>query len=378
MEQENKVQLIVTLDLGASASKGAYTIYSENDRTSNQIEFMTMGSEIAKVPTSILQSAIEINSQAEDVAWIKSKSKDNEGIAIGTFAKKYACKEEQIENVKYEFAVDKCLAFVGAIAYKHGVTELPDIMFNLLIPSDEKESAEVLRKNIAAKIKSYYFKDTLVRGKITSCHINIEGTGGILNRIGNRASKGKIVALMLGHRNCSCLVLDRGNLSHSCIRLGYFDYLKSIRENAIGQKFEDLEYVIPRIEKEPEPKIRDKWLNSLIKGTRSSNQKEEKKKLETAIANSRKLHWTKIANWLDTQIPDRLDEILILGGASGSFRKELSEYLWADLSWCEDVIEELKTIGKLNEEDLSRYVDVFGLHKQYSNIEFSQEVVCGK
>ncbi|MEN9871596.1 MAG: hypothetical protein RLZZ171_2588 [Cyanobacteriota bacterium] len=363
-------KLIISLDLGASASKGMYSIYENIDDTSPKTtETITMEPEIAKVPIELLEEeqANFARSSPENVAWIAYKAQDEEGIAIGRAAKKYVLSGEQIESVKYQFATDKCLAFIGVIASKHGISDdILEIVLNLLIPSDEKQSRQALEKSIRKRLKRFYFRKKLISCRLSEFNLQIEGIGGLFYRMEqNQECESKIiVVLMLGHRNCSCLVFDKGNFSHDSIRLGYYDYIQNIKERSIGQKIEDLEYVMPQIEKEPERM--DFWLGHLIRGHQCSDREQERLKLTEAITISKGLHWQKVSRWLDRKIPNRLDEILIFGGASRGFKQELTQkFFWAEnVDWGEETSNELEKFG-IEESMLYRFADVFGLHKQY-------------
>ena len=149
---KSKTKLTLSLDLGASASKGIYSIKDENDPLTEKTKTIVMEPEIAKIPIDLLKEKTNFGVRPENAAWISYKARDKEGVAVGTVAKKYVLPGEQIESVKYQFAPDKCMAFIGAIATKHGLkdTEI-DITLNLLIPSDEKQSKEALESRVSAR-----------------------------------------------------------------------------------------------------------------------------------------------------------------------------------------------------------------------------------
>ena len=368
------IQLNVSLDLGASSSKGMYSLHSKNNPEVNTVNSIAMEPEIVEVPISLLKERLKCDAKPENVAWISYRAKDEEAVMVGTLAKKYVLKGNCIENVKYESATDKCLALIGAIAVKHELLEIPEskleICLNLLIPSDEKHSKKILEKNLRNSLKRFYFQERAISCKLMAFSLFVEGTGGLLHFIGQNQSYDEktIVVLMLGHRNCSCLILKKGDFIHDSVRLGYFDYVQSIKERSIGQKIEDLEYAMPQIDRDPDNS--EFWINSLIRGNISANQEEERNRLISAIEVAKKLHWKKVSNWLDAKIPRRLDKMLVLGGASLSFKEELSkEFSWIEkINWGEDIVAELEKFG-VEKSMVDRFADVFSLHKQHFTLE---------
>lgn len=384
VNEQDESLIFLTLDLGASISKALYTIDKfENlsmQRTTSETHIMYMSSEMIKLPQKMLEpeNVSNLVGTPEDAAWIRLSSKDTNVTLFGLLAKKFqAMKQNQIHSVKYENALDKCLAFIGAIIKKHNLNPLRvKVNLNLLIPYDEFKSGEVIKRNIHKSIKSFYFQDLVIRAKLDEFDCFPEGFGGFIYRVDFKGQEWlkdkKIAVVMLGHRNSSCLIFERGSLlSGETIRAGYFDFIKDIQNNSIGQKLEDLEFLIPRIKKVSSES--DRILNSLIKANKKQNQNTELKSIKNAINLSKEKFWNRLSNWLDYQIPSYLNEIMIFGGASNYFQEEFQKsYHWSNIYWGDDTINELKQLSFTeleHEQNLPhRFIDVFGLHQHVSKI----------
>ena len=379
VENERSESLItLTLDMGASISKGLYNLSTpEKNNLQTEISttnhYMYMESEmitISEKMIGLLDFENSVNSP-ENFAWIKLKSKDSNVTAFGLLAKKFKAMK-QTHEVKYENALDKTLAFIGAIIRKHNLNPLKiEVALNLLIPYDEYTSRENIQKNIQKNIQNYYFQDTLIQSRLITFNCYPEGFGGFINRASSKnqswLKEKKIAVLMIGHRNCTCLIFDRGSLFHGeTISTGFFDLIKDIKSNSIGQNLDDLEFIIPKYFEDLEQT--ENILFSLVKAHKKQNQKMELQKIKSAIHNSKQKLWNIISIWLDGQVPNYLHEIMILGGAAQYFQKELKDcFSWGNIDWSTDIAKEINELffSEFEREDkLSfRFIDVFGLHK---------------
>ncbi|WP_036486856.1 hypothetical protein [Myxosarcina sp. GI1] len=369
-EETKESILTLSLDVGASISKAVYTLDSVE---SSQIYYMYMDAEMIVVPEQMLQSFEfdwNLVDAPEHSAWIKSRSKALEVFTFGLLARKLKA-QKQIHLIKYENAVEKSLAFIGAIAQKHNLSQKLTINLNLLIPYNEFESRVILEESIKKAVKSFYFRKTSIKGKLTQFFCLPEGYGGFLNRVNLKGydwlKNSKLAVIMIGHRNCSCLVFERGTLNNAAtIDLGFIDLIEEIKKHSIGQKLEDLEEVIPLIGLNTE-KI-NKLLPALLRSQNKSNQEIEFEKLKITIINSRQKVWTSIKSWLDGQIPSMLHETIVLGGAAQYFCQEIEEFLkWTDIHWAKDTANEINNVLFSEIDDSQnmplRFIDVYGLHK---------------
>jgi hypothetical protein len=377
--------------MGASISKGIYSLKNFDDDPGvnldetessflTEIYSMYMESEMITVPEKMIVQDINVfNSNIpEHLAWIKLKGRDTNVAVFGFLAKKFqAMKQNQIYSVKYENALGKCLVFVGAIIKKHSLDPLNvSVSVNLLIPYDEFKSSKIIEKNLQKSLKSFYFQGMAIKSKLVGFKCFPEGYGGFINRVDlyglNWLKEKKIAVLMIGHRNCTCLIFEQGNLLHGeTIRSGFFDLIKDIQNNSIGQNTKDLEFLVPKISRDLSKS--SEILSCLIKANNQENQKNELEKIKTAINNSREKFWNLLSNWLEGQIPSYLNEIMIFGGASQYFQPELEQYYsWIDIDWAVDTANEIQDLlfsEMTNNDKLPyRFIDAFGLHKHMSKI----------
>ena len=198
-----------------------------------------------------------------------------------------------------------------------------------------------------------------------------EGFGGYTNRVlrnGETWAKDSVVAvLMIGHRNCTSLVFEKGKLiSADTIRTGFYDLIRDVQVNTISQSIEDLEYLIPQLNKNSSKS--SEILSSLVRANNSKNREAELDLIISAIDDSREKLWNKLVSWLENQIPNRLNELMIFGGGSYYFKDNLESFFsWINIYWGKDVINEIDRISgsnnELNSQLSLRSIDVYGLHK---------------
>jgi len=364
-------KLILSLDVGASLSKGIVTISIGEETVTEIIE---MGSDIFEIDSQILMKQEYLdNTSPENRAWVaKGVRKKVNAVAVGTLAKKFNdIKDSQIEGVKYEYAVEKILAAIGVALERHGLRrDGVECYVNLLIPSDEKEGKNAIEKDLKKEIKKFQFSGEVIKASLLKLNCYAEGTGGLLYRIGQQenpawANKVKLAILMMGHRNCSFLTIEKGGYSKiETVRIGYFDILSSIKTASIGQKMSDLEQIIPQISEDNQ----EKCFRALVRGERESNQSDEIKKLEKSYNEAHLVYWQKLKQWIEAHMPTQIDEVLILGGAAAFFRSDLEEYLsWANLYWGDSAVGEITSLFPekfTTDRNLAyRYIDIYGIHK---------------
>jgi len=379
--QQRETYLNLTIDTGASLTKACYTIGTniQDEFDTDKIYFMKMGSEMISVPSKMIEAdKLSLQKdQPEDAAWIKLKAKDVNATTFGLLAKKFqAMKQLQIYSVKYENALEKCLAFIGAIISKHKLDKTNiKVIVNLLIPYDEHNSSSLIENDLKNKIKSYYFQGDRITAQLVRFKCFPEGFGGYANRVatnGENWAKDRIISvLMIGHRNCTILVFEKGKLLKAdTIRVGFFDLIKNIQRYTINQSIDELEYIIPMVHYNP--KKSSQILSSLVRGNSAKNRKAELEMINLAIENSKEMLWNKLVNWLNSHVPNRLNELMIFGGVSLYFRENFENlFSWINIYWGGDVIKEINELFDFNNEPnghLSlRTIDVYGLHKSLKN-----------
>lgn len=371
----------LTLDVGTSISKAIYSFENniEQDYSVPSLYSMSMDSEIMRISQSSLDSSnISRSSIApENAAWVKYRKKDDLVCVLGLLAKKFQAQKSS-HLLKYENAVDKCLAFIGAIALKHDldVTNLK-IKLNLLIPYDEYESEEIIKSTLKAKSRQFYFQGLLIKARLLTFSCFPEGYGGLMQRTATKGMEWlndkKIAVLMIGHRNCSYLRFEQGQFFKAdTIKLGFLNLVQEIKNCSIGQELEDLEYIIPRIGNNISEN--NNLFAALIKSKDFKNRDKEIEFLKQAIKNSKNNIWSLIKEWLDSQTPTFLHETIILGGASYYFQEEINLFCqWNNPYWSSDTVKEIQRLLFLNFESsknlVFRFVDAYGLHNHVYQID---------
>ncbi|WDD36791.1 hypothetical protein PQG02_33615 (plasmid) [Nostoc sp. UHCC 0926] len=125
------MDLMLSLDPGTSMTKMVYRVLSE---ISYKSELLCMKPELIKISKDSLdlyESGQMNRPNPENEAWIEY---NEEYYAVGFLAQKYFEARINFLELKYENAIPKTLAAVGAIAIREGLKANFDLSLGLLLP----------------------------------------------------------------------------------------------------------------------------------------------------------------------------------------------------------------------------------------------------
>ncbi len=371
--------LRLTVDIGASITKAVYNINDQEE------SFMKMDSECIYAPLSIIERVEEFGKVLpEDSAWISHNKNNDEVCLLGFLAKKIQTRKP-IKDAKYKSLASKTLGIIGAIAVSHKLDlKNLELKLNFLIPFDEYSSRKMFIPSLESSLKKFYFKSSEIRSTIREIRCFPEGYGGLINLASKEGGEKwlrakKIVVLMFGHRNCSFLYFDRGKfVEGDTLNLGFYNFLESIKNYGITQDLKILEQIIPLIG--DNLTIENQLFYALTSGQSKKERALEIKQLINVVKKTKEQTWISIQDWLRLKMPKILNEVIVLGGASRYFLKEIKDFCsWSNVYFADDLAEEIsqKFPEKIqrancsfeeNDNQLSfRFADVFGLHKYLKN-----------
>lgn len=349
-------QITLAIDPGGSFSKCFYTL--DNFKP----ELILMEPEVAKVPLESLQAYEQSkigSASPENSAWIEYQ---NNCQAVGFLARKRFNADLQLQRRKFELALPKVLAIVGAIAEKHDLPNNSSINLGILLPWGEFQDRALFKEVVTEALANYKFKEKPKSFAVDTFMCLPEG-GGILTRgraPGSSIRDQSIAVIMLGYRDTSILLVERGEMRQGKTEpLGFSKMIESVITQTSGLNANQLVSTICKAGK----KINTKALEELI-SVDAAYKDHELSTIKSAVANGRKEYWMLLSNWLKLQIPRETDEIIIGGGTANYFRFELNQlFSGKTVNWCDSLESQITTnFSQVTSKSLQyRLTDVYGL-----------------
>ena len=169
-----------------------------------------------------------------------------------------------------------------------------------------------------------------------------------------------VLAIMLGYRNASYLLMERGKITKGETKdFGFIRLTERVAEELSG--VDPYQVIVPIVR--AGNKIKEKELEILIK---ANGQEKEVKIAEIVqiIQGAREQHWLMLRDWLSSRNFPILNEVIFTGGTAPYYKKELDS-MFADfkVNWVEALEEQIKEkIGQKRwEMELKhRLTDVYG------------------
>ena len=371
------MNLLISLDPGSSMTKVVYRVLSDGCSEAEVLctesgEILCMEPEVIKVNKESIElyESRKISSiHPENEAWIEL---EQEFYALGFLAQKFFDARSNLEDLKYERAILKVLAVVGTIAVKLGLATQLDLSLALLLPYGEWEDRKKLEVALVSALSNFHFRGQQFNVNLKIFNCMPEGGGLILvqnKKIGSDVFKSmNIAVLMLGYRDISSVVFEKGISSGSSDRYGLTWMLEKIKDSTSGQSLSQL--VKPIHFSGRFPKV--KHLKNLARSKRADFRAQEIDQLVKVTIQARKLYWDKVCDWISLEIPRNIDLVIVGGGTSKYFSKELKSYFsHTRISWAseleQDVVLAFDLSAKKDELPL-RFTDVYGLYLYQKNI----------
>ncbi|MGB3203819.1 MAG: ParM/StbA family protein [Crinalium sp.] len=398
------MKITVGIDPGASLTKVIAEVEGEKETY-----LVTMTPQISRVSRSALENYRAGKGQLgsprpEDEAYVEW---DNNIYLVGSFARDFSG-DAGLGELKYERAIYKVAAVVGVIiekasSIKRNVSNIT-LELVVLLPWTEYEDRDTLKDELTKILADFSFRGQPLKVKLTNFLCRPEGSGLAMVRVKQKGMDWfrdrTLAVLMFGHRNVTALQFSGGRMvSGESPELGFMKLESKALERTSGQKPFELsgaifqaDYVNTNRDKGSPPiKLEN---NPVIQGLARSKKPElragEVLKIANAITSSRAEYWAELEQWLDRCLPNRLDEVIICGGAGIYLKPELNKYFgvrerstlpgvaqpfdrpkvpicWgADLTSVVETAFESLTKKRHQEEALAfRLIDIFGLFEHF-------------
>jgi hypothetical protein len=359
-KKKNRPDVFLILDFGGSLTKGLFMGRDQNPK------LLCFEPEVIGLPKSSLISYESrkmglSTADPADRAWVGA---GEQYYAVGYLARSFKG-NAGLSQLKYERAFPKILAAVWAASMELGLKDSFTAAIGILLPPGEYENASRLKNLIEVGLEKFETPTGTLSVKLTHFDCKPEGGGVYMahaNRRGLASLKHKTVAvLMVGHRNASVLVAQRGqvNLRVTC-DLGFVQLVKAVDEKTSGLDFNRLAEVIANAGNPPDCKV----LWKVLMSSTESGRKDELNKLKNAIVASRTEYALSLKSWLREVLPKNVDEVVLCGGTSDYLRPELSEYFsCSSIFWHGvELPEQLRTQQLGN-----RLCDAYGMYQYFVN-----------
>lgn len=366
----------IAADFGASLGRAIYSTTSGHLKP----ELLLLEPQVVQVPEKSIDNYEKYKmgqANPEDSAWVKY---GETYFAVGFLAKKNFHTVHCLESLKVDSAIPQALALVGSVAQKKALPSRFSLSLGILLPWNEFRDREKFESQIATALADYTFRGHRLSVQLESLTALPEG-GGIFargrvpERIGQKLRNPKeimIAVIMLGYRNSSILVIEKGELTKGATGdFGFARMIEKVQTFTSGQR---VDVLIPII-CQARSRVGKRALETLARSHRTELRHKEVEEIADAIADARAEYVALLQNWLLQHLPSqtRIDEFIVSGGTARYLKKELTDLLRgfnASLNWCASLEERIdntfgNTVGNYSLE--YRLADVYGLFYKLLN-----------
>ena len=325
-------EIRIGLDPGSSLTKVVYAL-------DDTLQYFWMEPEVLALPVRPTHlGTVDFCADPEHQAWLQLPQDEN-FYAVGQLAHQFKA-IARLDKLKYEQALYKILAAIGAIVQREQVSGKFIVKLATVLPYGEYLNGQQLKQQLAAALKGFEFRGQRMKGTLDDFFCLPEG-GGHAWRLIQQYSKSwfkkrVVVILMVGHRDISCLTFRHGTVdpSHSqTTALGFTELLQHIIHLTAGLD-ETIASTVFQIGQNYQPN--NPLVRSLVRSTQPLNVEREAQEICEAIRVARLEYGSLVKNWLDKTLPRSLEAIIVGGGASFYLKDELTQILsWAVPIWSE-------------------------------------------
>jgi hypothetical protein len=366
----------IAADFGSSLGRAIYSSSSGYCKP----ELLLLDPQVVTVPAESIDNYEKYKlgqTSHENSAWVKFADSH---FAVGFLAKKNFHAVHCLDSLKVDAAIPQALSIIGSVAQKKELPSPFSLNLGILLPWNEFRDREKFEAQIRSALADYTFRGQQLSVQLESLTALPEG-GGIFARgripdhPAHKLENPKeltIAVIMLGYRNSSILVIEKGELIKGVTSdFGFARLVQKVQNFTFGQKPETLIPVICQMG----AKLNPRALAPLARSHRPELRQKEIEEIGEAIADSRAEYVALLQNWLIQHLRAQtpVDEFIISGGTARYLKKELTELLKSfggSLNWCNSLEERiLKTFGEVVSQNslASRLADVYGLFYKIQN-----------
>lgn len=357
------MNLLLSLDPGTSMTKMVYRILSEIPYKSEMFYMEPELIRTSKESLELYEGGRFNQPSPENEAWIEY---DQEYYAVGFLAQKHFGASVNLSEVKYENAIPKVLAAVGAIASREGLGTNFTLSLALLLPYGEWEDRERLERALNGALSNFCFRGQQFCVKLGCFQCMPEGGGLILTRskkLGADFNQMSVAVVMLGFRDISIVRFEKGLSFGSSEKLGLAWLLEKIKSRTSGQNLSDLLKPVHQ----SGASLKAKYFKSLAKSKKAEFKTEEVAQIMSVTTTSRQEYCRQVADYLSRHIPHNIEQIIIGGGTASYLQNELKGLFGSTaISWAAELEEDVRLAFNLPPQEDAlclRFADVYGLFR---------------
>ncbi|MGD2184419.1 ParM/StbA family protein [Lusitaniella coriacea] len=353
-----KPDLVVALDFGGSYTKGFYA----SDRG---LSFIGLEPEVVSLPRSAIE-AYEANKlaggKAEDEAWL---GRAGEYYAVGSLARRRFSANAGLSDLKAPRGVIKTLAVLGILQQRLELTEGFRVALTVVLPPGEYADRTNFERELRAAIAEWETPTGRASAELADFNCKPEGAGVYMcyrNVAGESIYRQNLAAVMLGYRNTSTLVSERGIVTPGRTSdLGMQAMIRAVMERTAGLNEPELVRAIATAGDAIDPQ--PLWHAGR---SRAAGRPEEIARLVEVVRACRAEYVARLSSWLEEVLPSSFDALLLSGGTGDYLRGELMQmYPHTPLIWHGnlEVPESLDPLGMG-----SRLADIYGIFQYYLSV----------
>jgi hypothetical protein len=295
--------------------------------------FKSIGSSGEELVTIVMTSAVieqrsetfdRYRQQIGDLTTRSFVGVDGEYFAVGKLATRLGA-TQPLKPLKSETIVYKILGMVSMMAQRLNLGTKFDLSLGCLLPPGEFRDRERIESTLITALADFDTPLGVFNVRLVECNFYAEGTGiSHLLQVDNRESSGTAIVLMAGHRNLSFYATE----AHQTIGLGTSDlgfnhWVRAVQAVTYSYDLPQLSSAIANYWlKQQNPAQLESILRNSVAELRASESQALMREIELAHDN----YCNQIFDWLDEQLPSRIDELMIAGGAGEVLQAELIEY----------------------------------------------------
>lgn len=362
--------LTLTFDPGSSLSKVIYQLPDGKPR------LLLMEPEVIELSSSSIDAYLHTRgnlgvTRPEDDVWLQC-SGSQQCQVVGYLARQFLA-AVRMNEVKYERALYKIMAAVGAIAQQTDLPRRFSVAISALLPYSEYQNAQRLQQLLKQQIRNYSFRGNRLQVKLETFECRPEGGGLAMARVAQNGAEWfqqqTLAVLMFGHRNTSLLLFERGKLAiGNTTNLGFYQLVDKVLKRTAGQSADSLTSAVYAVGHDISPD--HPQIQALVKTRSPTEQQLEREQIATAIQTAREEYWSRLKDWLDAVLPG-VTEVILSGGAALYLHDELEAYFnRTPTYWGTDLQRQLQELLGLdyrsNRPDAEalafRLIDAFGMY----------------
>ncbi len=318
--------VVLSLDVGTSGNKVFWRLWSAEPSVAqpSATQLMLMAPEILPIATADLLDTGLAGGRPENDATIQLAN--GTVYALGMKAQQMQGRTAPPVN-KYEFAIYKALAVIGAIAQTAHLPASFSVAIAVLLPYTEYQDRKLFHDLLTAHLKDFHFRGQHYSVQPVLLEVKPEGAG-IAQSRRNDAPQAfdhtNLLFCILGQRDLSLLLFKQGTpQAGQGARLGFEQFSHSVITRAsLNLAAQDLGRLTAYLfQAQTDPKMVERIARMVVSEGEVPRKVEQ---LNDAIAAAKAKYQRDLLEWLKSALGQNLyelDEVILVGGAALFFNR---------------------------------------------------------